>query len=261
MLARIALRVATIEALKGKTFVDNNVLDSEMGALGVAADGSIRTDQDAPFVSVYVDDSKIEDRLNLRALHRSGPTELTIETGITAAMTETDQETGESMVVGIGTPATDRALEFFLDCVGRQIVSALTDPRDAWAEVWRGLSTSILKIERKRTSDAAATGTRTAAHQLVITLDLLPDPVFGEPIASTSTWAKFLAQMEAVEHPFLPTLQALIGSSDGVLMHEAQRRRFGMTLDEARALLDIAVKPGEATEPTISSVTTERSES
>lgn len=260
MLARIALRVATIEALKGKTFVDGNVLDSEMGALGVAADGSIRTDQDAPFVSVYVDDSKIEDRLDLRALHRSGPTELTIEAGITAAMTETDQETGESTVVGIGTPATDRALEFFLDCVGRQIVTALTDPRNEWAELWRGLSTSVIKVERKRTSDAAATGTRIAAHQLVITLDLLPDPVFGEPVAETSIWAKFLAKMDAVEHPYLATMQALIGDPSGVLMHEAQRRRFGMTLDEARALLDIAVQPAEATEPDIVSVVTERSE-
>jgi hypothetical protein len=110
-----------------------------------------------------------------------------------------------------------------------------------------------VKVERKRTSDAAS-GTRIAAHQLVIALKLLPDPVFGEPVADTSIWAKLFAKMEAVEHPYLATMRALVGDTDGVLMHEAQRRRFGMTLDEARALLDIAVQPSEATEPDLQSV-------
>src|SRR5690606_36217188 len=109
---------------------------------------------------------------------------------ISAAMTDTDPDTGVSTVIGIGIPATDPALEFYLDCVGRQIAVALSDPDNAWAEIWRGLSSSVLKIERKRTSDAAS-GTRIAAHQLVITLDLLPDPVFGAPIAPTSIWAIF----------------------------------------------------------------------
>lgn len=257
MLARIALRIATIEALKGKTLVGTNVLDSQISALDVSADGSIRTDQERPFVSVYVDGSKVEDRIDLRALHRSGPTELTIEAGVSMAMMDTDPDTKVSTVVGIGIPATDPAMEFFLDCVGTQIVTALTDPGSAWAEIWRGLSSSIVRIERKRTSDAAS-GARIAAHQLVITLDLLPDPVFGEPIAGRSIWAKFFAQMEAVEHPYLTTLQSLVGSPDGVLAHEAQRRRFGMTLEEARALMDIAVQPAEATEPDIVSVTTVR---
>lgn len=256
MLARIALRVAAIAALKGRTLVGENVLDSQIGALDVAADGSIRTDQEKPFVSVYVEGSKIEDHLDLRALHRSGPTEFMVEIGITATMTETDSETGESKVIGIGIPATDPALEFYLDVVGRQIVNALTDPRNEWAEIWRGLSSSAIKIERKRTSDAAS-GTRIAAHQLVVTLDLLPDPVFGEPVAPTSIWAKLFAKMEAEDHPFLQPMRELVGSPVGVLGHEAQRRRFGMTLDEARALLGIAPQPGEATEPTIQHVSFE----
>ena len=255
MLARIALRVATIEALKGKTLVGDNVLDSQIGAIDIAADDSLRTDQEKPFIAVYVDGSKIEDRIDLRSLHKSGSTELTIETGITAAMTETDQETGASTVIGIGIPATDPALEFYLDCVGRQITTALSDPHDAWSEIWRSLSSSVLKIERKRTSDAAS-GTRIAAHQLVITLDLLPDPVFGAPVASTSVWATFFASMEAVEHPFTETLLELLGDPAGVSETAAIRRRFGLTLDEARALIITPPLAAEATDPDITSVTT-----
>lgn len=37
-LARIALRIAAVEALKGKTLVGDNVLDSPNGALDVQAE-------------------------------------------------------------------------------------------------------------------------------------------------------------------------------------------------------------------------------
>jgi len=251
MLARIALRIATIEALKGKTLVGENVLDSQIGAIDIAADDSLRTDQEKPFVSIYVDGSKIEDRVDLRSLHKAGPTELTIEVGISAAMTDTDPETGASIVIGIGIPATDPALEFYLDCVGRQIATALSDPENVWAEIWRSLSSSVLKIERKRTSDVAS-GTRIAAHQLVITLDLLPDPVYGAAIAPTSVWAIFMARMAAIEHPFRGKLLDLIGDSSGAADGGAVRRRFGLTLDEARALM-----LPDGSEPAIQSVTTE----
>lgn len=279
MLGRIALRMATVEALKGKTLVGENVLDSEIGALDVAANGSLRSDQEKPWIAVYTDAAKIEGRLDLRELHRSGPTALTIEVGITGAMTVTDASTGECEVMP-GLCATDRALEFYLDCVGRQIATALSDPLNSWAEIWRGLSSAIIKIERKRTSDETS-GTRIAAHQLVVTVDLLPDPVFGEAIASSSIWARFFAKVEEPAFPnpaydpddpdsapaliIEPALAAkvammhlLTGDPASVLNHEVQRRRFGMTLDEARALMDIAVQSAEATEPNIQSVTAER---
>ena len=88
MLGRIALRMATIEALKGSTLVDGNVLDSQIGALDIAADGTIRTDQEKPFISVYVEASKQDGGFNIRGLHKTGLTELVIEIGITTAMTE-----------------------------------------------------------------------------------------------------------------------------------------------------------------------------
>ncbi len=258
MLGRTALRIATIEALKGKTLVGQNVLDSEIGALDVAADGRIRSDQEKPWIAVYTDAAKAEECLELRALYRSGITALTIETGITGAMTVTDPETGACEVMP-GLRATDRALEFYLDCVGRQIATALSDPLNSWSEVWRALSSRIVRIERKRTSDETS-GTRIAAHQLVVMVDLLPDPVFGDPIAPTSIWARLFEKMAAAQHPYLATMQLLAGSPDGVRMHEAQRRRFGMTLEEARALFDIAVQPAEVAEPDIQSITVERTE-
>lgn len=281
MLARIALRMATIAALKGKTLVDGNVLDSEITALDADADGNLTTDQQKPFITVYTNGGTDEaSRLaDARGLHRSGRTELVIEMAVAATMIYRNDAGDKEVAAGI--PATDDAFEFLLDVLGRQVANALSDPRDPWAEIWRGLSSSVVKIERKRTSDA--TGTRIAAHQTVITLDLLPDPVFGEPVAETSIWARFFDKLAEptvanpghdpddpdsglalIVDPAIAAkavmLQSLIGDTSGALMHEAQRRRFGLTLDEARALMDIAVEPAEATEPDIQSVTVERGE-
>ena len=260
MLGRIALRMATVEALKGNTLVGVNVLDSEIGALDVTADGELRTDQEKPFISVYVEGAKLEGAADIRALHKSGPTELIIEIGIAAAMTSTDPETGASEVIGLQIPATDPAFEFFLDCTGRQVVNALTDPRNAWSEIWRGLLSGIVKIERRRTANVS-NGARVAAHQIAITGDLLPDPVYGEPIAPTSIWKKFFDKLQVSADPIVAkkrtAMLALLGDPETTLDSQAQRQRFGMTLEEARALFDIAVQPAEATEPGIAQVVVE----
>lgn len=263
MLGRIALRFAAIEALKGKTLVADNVLDSQIGALDIAADGTLRTDQEKPFISVYVEGGKIEGACELRSLHKPGSTDIMFEIGITAAMVSVDPETEAKEIIGVGIPATDPSFEFFLDVVGRQIVNALMDPTCEWAEIWRSLSSRVMKIERRRTSDAA-TGTRIAAHQLIVTLDVLSDPPQGEPLAATSVWARLFAKMESINDPLvakkLVAMRSLVGTPDGVRAHEAQRRRFGMTLQEARELFDIAVEPAEATEPDVESVEVERTE-
>lgn len=236
-IGRIALRIATIEALRGNTSVADNVLDSEIASLDVKADGNLQTNQEKPFISVYTDGAKIDDLGGGRRLWLNGLTELLIETGIAASMAETNQETGESTVIG-GIPATDSALELFLDVIDRQTISVLMDPNNVWSEIWKSLIRDIVRVERRRTADAE-TGTRMAAHQQCIICDLLPDPVFGEPIAETSIWRRLLDQMSAIDHPYLETLQNLIGAS-GSDPIPSQQRRFGMTLEEARALAGLA---------------------
>ncbi|MCD4511532.1 hypothetical protein LQT97_09805 [Brucella pseudogrignonensis] len=254
---RIALRIATIEALRGNTSVNGNVLDSEIGSLDVAADESLRTNQEKPFISVYTDSAKADDLGSGRRLWVNGLTELLIETGIAASMTETNQETGEKTIIG-GIPATDSAFELFLDVVDRETVAALMDPDNVWAEIWRGLVGNIAKVERRRTADAE-TGTRMAAHQQCILCDILPDPVYGAAILPTSLWQKLLDQMAIIDHPYLPSLRDLLGIDVVQLKSADQRRRFGITLDEARALCEIAPADLESVEPDIKVINVERS--
>lgn len=236
-IGRIALRIATIEALRGNTSVHDNVLDSEIGSLDVAADESLRTNQEKPFISVYTDSARADDLSGGRRLWVNGHTELLIETGMAASMTETDPETGAKTIIG-GIPATDAAFELFLDVVDRQMIAVLMDPNNVWSEIWKSLIRDIVRVERRRTADAE-TGTRMAAHQQCLICDLLPDPVYGEAVAETSVWRRLLDQMAAIEHPYLETLQNLIGVSNADLI-PAQQRRFGLTLEEARALAGFA---------------------
>ncbi len=232
MLGRTALRLTAIEALKGHTLVGSEVRDSEFGAIDITADGSLRTDKDRPFISVYVEEAKAEERLEGRALYRSGETQFVMEIGIASPMVETNDD-GESQVIGVGLPPTDATFEFYLDMVGRQAVDALNDPNNAWAELWRSLSNGVRKIERKRTADAA-TGTRIAAHQIIVTLDLLPDPPAGEAMKETSIWFRLFQAMDAIEHPYTGLMrEAVKPASDG----SKARRRFGLTLEETRAML------------------------
>lgn len=231
-LARIALRIAAVEALRGKTLVGDNVLDSPNGALDVQADGSLRTEEERPFVSVYTDDGTVED-VTGRSLVENGRVVLVIEAGISMAMTQLDEENGTSTIVGVQVPASDPSFEFYLDVVERQVADALNDPDSAWAEIYRGLHTRVVKVEkggRRNTDD----GQRLAGHQMRITLDLIDDPVRGEALPADAPFARFLAALNASdrsEHTAqAATLNTLLGAAEADW--RVLQRRHGLTASE-----------------------------
>ncbi|MBI1620156.1 hypothetical protein [Aquamicrobium zhengzhouense] len=235
-LARIALRIAAVEAIKGRTLVGDNVLDSPNGALDVQADGSLRSEEEKPFISIYTDSGKVENVAS-RQLNENGICDIVFEMGISQAMTDLDRETGVTSLVGIGVPASDRAFEFFLDVVQRQMFDALNDPEDPWAEIYRGLQYGIRKIEyagARNTDD----GQKLAGHQVRITLDLIDDPVRGEVLDDEAPFQKFLKQLEASSDPVYrkqgATIRSLI-TAEEESWQQIQRRQ-GMTADELLAL-------------------------
>ncbi|HEV7293095.1 MAG TPA: hypothetical protein VGN79_12320 [Devosia sp.] len=234
-LTRIALRIAAVEALKGRTLAER-VMDTPNGALDIQADGSLRTNEERPFISVYTDQGKAEN-ITGRSLIENGVCDIVFEMGISMAMTEVNQETGATTIVGIAVPATDRSFEFFLDIVQRQIADALNDPANAWAEIYRGLHYRVVKIEyagARNTDD----GQRLAGHQMRISLELADDPVAGEELDADDPFAKFLALLEASDDAIYQTQaatmrQLLTGSNEP---WETLQRRHGMTAAELLAL-------------------------
>lgn len=233
-LTRIALRIAAVEALKGRTLVGNNVLDTPNGALDIQADGTLRSDKDKPFISVFTDQGKVE-RVTGRSLTENGMCDIIFEMGVSLAMLETDDDTGATTIVGINIPASDRNQEFFLDIVQRQICDALTDPLNPWADLYRSLHYRIVKIEFAGARNADD-GQRLAGHQMRLTVELADDPVAGEPLSADTPFMKFLTALEGLDGyaAQAATLRAFVtGSIDD---RQRLQRRHGLTAAELDAL-------------------------
>lgn len=243
-LARFALRTCAVRALTGATLVGDNVRDSDFGAIDVAADGSIRSDQDRPFVLVYTDDSTAEDTAT-RDLRQNGHLDLVVESGVANPLVETDETTGESRIVGINLPDTDAARELTLDLIDRQVTVALTGP-DTWAELWQRLHNRVLRIDRRRAASTEG-GVRLAARQLRIRLDVLADPAWGQPLVAGNPWADFVAALIATDPALGAVAATFLGPQGPAVTTETIRRAMGHTGREARALGYGPFHPGGVT--------------
>lgn len=230
-LARFALRIATVEALRGRTMVGDNVRDSDMSAIDIAADGSLRTDEDRLFVLVYTDDGRSTET-PLRDLHSNGEVDLAFEFGVATPMTTTDPETGESVIAGTTVPATDAALEMVLDIIDRQISSALAG-EGKWSTIWKRLSSGVVKVERRRAVNAEQ-GVRFAARQVLVTVSLKPDPVMGAPLGGV--WQEFATALSDDRPDLAPVVADMLGAETPALTIQQMRERFGHTPRESTAL-------------------------
>lgn len=228
-LCRLALRHCAVKALTGQTIVGANVTDSDFGALDLTPDGQLSTDRDRPFVLVYTDESRATET-DIRSLRQNGELDFVIEYGVASAMTQIDPDTGESVIDGMNIPPTDANLEAALDLMDRQVMAVLAGS-DGWAELWRGLSGGVTKIERRRRASSDE-GVRIAARQTRITLTALPDPVPGQALAGTSIWARFQAALE--DGPVKAMVEAMLGETQPDWRTVVAGR--GMTAGEAKAL-------------------------
>lgn len=235
-LARIALRIAAIEAIRGRTLVGDNVLDSPNGALDIQADGTLRTAEEKPFISVFTDLSKMEGPSG-RSLVENGACDIVFEIGVSTAMFQKDRTTGRTHLVGIDIPASDRNREFFLDIVQRQIFDALNDPSSSWAEIYRGLQYQVMKVEfygARSTDD----GQKLTGHQVRVTVDLADDPITGEALPDDSPFMLFLSGIEAMtdatyQEQAVLMRAILAGSNED---WQSYQRRLGLTNSELLAV-------------------------
>lgn len=236
-LARIVTRSAMVEALKGRTIVGDNVLDSEIGAIDVGADGSAHSRKDNPFVAVYTDDSEATIEANeVRSLVSNGLVDLVFEYGITSTMTVSADD-GSGQITEVGILATDANFQFTLDVIARQIVDVLSDPANPWAEIARRMSVRYSKHVRKNAMNDDD-GVRLAAQQMRITAELIDDPVLGCPLEAGSVYADYLDLLDASPNPDHQTRSTFLkglfvpGGEDWALA----QRRLGLTAEELLAL-------------------------
>jgi hypothetical protein len=237
-LSRLALRIATVKALRGKTFAGAMVRDSEIGPIDETAESA-----EVPFIIVYTDESEIDadgagEETSL--FGRCTSIDLTIEMAVTSRM----KPGGKWMV-----PVTDAGLEITIDAIERQMRLALADPDNPWAEIW---CTLVREVKAQKSSRGASSvkGVRFAGRQVVLTVDVMPEPNPGVPLRGL--WLKFLELIQA--DPELQGHKDLIVSlatGDATDWAEFKRLRaaYGLPKDAAEALILGAVSAIEPDVP------------
>lgn len=238
-LVRIALRMLAVKALKDRTVAEGNVLDSEIGILGEDEKGLNIKPEKGRFIAVYTDDAEAKPD-EQRAFHENGLVNLCLEYGVTDAMREEVEDPdhpGRKMQVIFPTiPHASRMHDFYLDILGRQIRSGLSDGQNEAAEVLRGLIRRVVKVTCER-AGSDRTGERVAAQKLTFTVDALQDPQFLKDVPEGAPFSRFLALLaagDADDQKLGALILDQIPASPEDL--EEARERIGLTLTELGSL-------------------------
>lgn len=184
-LVPLALRTATIEALRGATFAGDQVFDSAIQPLDELVNGS-----PVPLITVSVDDT--ETRMSgLDFLMADLSLDLVIELAVATFVRAEAPDGG--VMVEVTVPYTDDGLEWTLDLMERQIFRRLAD--DAlWPTLWRDLACKCTKRVTRRGADSTK-GAKFAARQIVLSLTPLLEPPPGCPVAVDSVFGRFIAAL------------------------------------------------------------------
>lgn len=228
-IAREALRLSVVRALRGCTWAGDAVRDSEIGPLEDWA-----ADQPRPTIIVYTDDSKFGGDAQ-SGLFAGGVQTLLIEVVMTQKMKVRLEEAGEDAWQW-DVPQTDAAMEITLGAIERQIKTALSDPGNAWAELFRDLALDVGECVSNRGS-SMRDGVRFAGRQMIIPVTLPSDPAPGR--APGPLWQRFLTLVDADEDlaQVAPLLRSLIEWAPGVLPDwQTLASGYGMSAGVARAI-------------------------
>jgi hypothetical protein len=254
-LTRLALRKATVHALRGVTFAGGNVRDSDNTPIDDAAVGST-----VPAIGVYTDEGAAMPRATSLIVPDDHTVSLVIEIGVSTRMEPSDEDIANGVpphAIGWVTPTTDAGLEYTVDAVERQIVLALMRGEGPWCEMWRSMVPSIKTVKSQR--GGGEKGVRFAARQIVMECETFAEPQ-ADPaaLAAGTIWRRFLdlCATDADLLVLVPSLEALITGGPALAPWRAVMAAHGLDRARADAML-ITPARGSVMAP-ITDVTVER---
>jgi hypothetical protein len=170
---RMLTRLTAVAALRGKTWADDRVFDSDNTPLSLVltAGGAAK-----PYIVVYTDADNRHDFGGTELYAARREMNLVLEIGVASKVEGT---TGDAQ---IKTPLTDEGMEMALDMVEAQALDALFgDPQSDWAELFKSFVIRVERIVGQRGASADR-DRRWAARQLGIICDVLSDIAYGCPV-------------------------------------------------------------------------------
>lgn len=247
MLNRLALRICTVEALRGRTYAGANVFDSRQATIDEIAFEVDAAPKPMPTISVYTDDGHFRpgDRslFNVSGDHRHnvGFQRLVIEIVLTQRMVVTDdsgavmRNPDGSVLTELIVLDTDPTIEFYLDIIERQVSNCLMVAGNAWSEMWKGFVLDIGDHESKR-GQGARDAMRFSGRQKTIHVKMPNEFAPGQAI--TPLWQGFfdLCTADADLAKLVPQMRAALLGAPLTDDWDQTQAQFGLTTGETRAM-------------------------
>ncbi|WP_404291540.1 hypothetical protein ACD578_05375 [Microvirga sp. RSM25] len=185
-LVSFAIRICLERALVDKTYAEERVYDSQITPTNETVPKGQK-----PLIILSTDDDKSDIR-EWDLLRGQRDLEVVIEMVLATFV----KAKGGPDQIEVIIPHTDAGMEASLGFMQRQVMRALMDPLDPWAELLKEFMGRINRTLGRRGASAEK-GVRYAAKQLVLVCDPIFEPDFGETIPPDSPWGRLIALMEA----------------------------------------------------------------
>lgn len=186
-LSRTAARMSAVRALRGATLANSLVFDSAIDPI----DAALREHR-APIIIVMTDDDEIEPT-GQDIQHGEQGCDLVIEIAVAGRATA-EADDGEGGSITLEIPQTDAGMDLTLDILEFQVTQVLKSAVSPWARAFRAIAARATKRLSRR--GVSADGTKFAARQIVLTLDLIDTPTGGAEIIAGSAWDVVLSVMD-----------------------------------------------------------------
>jgi hypothetical protein len=185
---RMLTRLTAVAALRGTTWADERVYDSDNTPLSQALTLNAAA---KPYIVVYTDTDNRGgvDGTNLYLVDRE--LNLCLEVGVASKIS------GETGTEKLNIPQTDEGMEIALDMVEDQALASLFgDPQNEWAELLKCFVIRVMRVSGQRGASAERDH-RWAARQLSIICDVQCDLPPGVPVPLEHPIRKFIEVAEA----------------------------------------------------------------
>lgn len=184
MIVPTLLRLMLFRALMGRTLAGLNVCDSRLGLI----DETVSREEE--YVIVVT-----SGRVEFDDLFRADSPEVSvvIEMMVTSRMDKSRDADGKEIVREI--PVTHSGLELTLGMLAAQTLAALRDPENPWSRAAKRLMVGDYSADLQRGGNEKNSTLR-AALQIVLSANVLSEPVLGEPLEAGTSVADAIALME-----------------------------------------------------------------
>lgn len=245
---RQLLQVAAVQAMRGRTLAQAAIFDSRIGPLPDILEGTER-----PILVVSIEESEQpEDGGNDAGFFgRNIRFTMLVQAAVASAIS-VDIDGEETITVGIGE--TDAGYEATLNVLERQWRMALSDPGEAWAELFRDLVLNVGVIRDARGINPKS-GHRHASRFTEVVLTTVPEPAPGEE--TPEAVGRGIAMLEA--HADYAQLGALLRSllTAGTDATDWQKLRHQLFASD-QTLLAVGIAPLVSEDDTLTKAIVDR---